>query len=273
MQDSCCGDLNELIGQFPLKSKTAIGHNCFLGGWDALASLFPSAVDCSDAKQWDSSMSPNWLYRVYRIRERLTILNRRQRNVLWFCFSEISNSILNLSTGESFFVRGGNKSGSGSTCHDNSIGHLLLIAYCFVVLGFRYESFEDFKFVVMGDDLIAESFPSGFWSLYRSFGVNVIENSFPDLFTVSNGMTADFLSHKFINTVYGIMPYHKNFKMLYSAFSHDSKRWKEFRYQKLFILMVLNYWHPTAHIFKHILDKYCISYSNREIIGHWTGIL
>lgn len=267
LQDSACGDLNELIGKFPLKSKTAIGHNYFLSGWDELGKMFDSSVDCSDAKQWDSSMSPAWLHRVYRIRERLTILDRRQRNVLWFCYSELVNSILNLSSGQQFFVQGGNKSGSGSTCHDNSIGHIYLIAYCFVVLGFDYSVFRDFKFVVMGDDLVSDAFPPGFWPIYRSFGVNVVENFANDIYH------AEFLSHRFSKTPWGIMPYHKNNKMLFSSFSHDNKKWKEYRYQKLFILYVLNFWHPSSYIFKHILDRYSIEFCDLEILYFWTGLL
>lgn len=267
LQDSCCGDLNELIGKIPLVSKTAIGHNCFLGGWDMLASLFTSTVDYSDAKQWDSSMSAAWLYRVYRIRDRLTIMSFQERNVLWFCFSELVNSILNLSTGDSYFVQGGNKSGSGNTCHDNSIGHIFLIAYCFIVLGYNFNDFSNFNFVVMGDDLLSEQFPIGFWDVYRSFGVNVIERNCKSI------IEAEFLSHKFIYTPYGYMPYHKNNKMLFSSFSHDNKNWKNYRYQKIFILYVLNFWHSTAPIYRQLLDKYKLPYSDLEIIRHWSGLL
>lgn len=267
LQDACSGDLNDLIGQYPLQSKTAIGHNFFLGGWDHLSSLFTSSVDHSDAKQWDSSMSVAWLYYVYRIRERLTNLTFKQRKVLWFCFSELAHSILNLSDGSSWFVNGGNKSGSASTCHDNTIGHIFLIAYCFVKLGFSFKFFLNFYFVVMGDDLISESMPSGFWDLYRSFGVNVVEKSSRDIFG------AEFLSHMFVKTAYGVMPCHKNNKMLFSSFSHDSKAWRSFRYQKLFLLYVMNFWHSTRDIYRHILDKYDIYYDDLEIIRFWSGLV
>lgn len=224
LQDNCMGDLNDLMSESPLINKTAIGFNCFLGGWDQLASGLSGEVDFSDAKQWDSSMSPAWLYRVYRIRERLMILNESQRNVLWFVFSELVNSISHLSHGTVAFVKGGNKSGSASTCHDNTIGHLFLIAYCFIVLGYSYKFFNDFFFVVMGDDLIANKFPSGFWEIYVTFGVNVIERSCSDVFQ------SEFLSHKFVDTPFGVMPYHKNSKMLFSSFNHDSKNWPQIRY-------------------------------------------
>nr|WKV34143.1 MAG: RNA-dependent RNA polymerase [Riboviria sp.] len=268
LQDNCMGDLNEMFSQVPLSSKTAIGFNPTLGGWNYLSTLFGDCeIDFSDAKQWDSSMSPSWLLRVYRIRERLGNFSPEEKNVLWFCFSELCNSIVQLSCGDVYFVRGGNKSGSASTCHDNTIGHMLLIAYCFVLLGYNYESFNKHVFCIMGDDLLSQKFPPNFWLCYVTFGVNLVYRGCKTIFD------SEFLSYKFLDTVYGVMPYHKNSKMLFSSFSHDTKNWPSIRYQKIFLLYVLNFWHKDKPVYQYLLDLYEIPYDDIQIIKFWSGIL
>lgn len=259
--------LNLALNSKPLLCKSAIGLSLNRGGWNQLANYVGKNVHECDAKQWDSSMHSLWLHGVYRVREALMRLNDEQRQILWFWFSELNFSYLVHSYGSCKYVIGGNKSGSPNTCHDNTIGHIMLVAYCFSCMGKSYGQFVRFRVALFGDDYLSEPIDSEFYKFYQSFGVRISEPITKPL------SSASFLSFRFLETPYGYMPFHKNSKMLFSAYNHDSKKWMLYRDQKLFLLAVLNYWHPDGPLYFKILDEYKIPYSIPLIVYYWTGFL
>nr|QZZ63412.1 hypothetical protein [Leuven wasp-associated virus 7] len=260
--------LNTAIHSKPLVCKSAVGLSMNRGGWDMLADcLGDGPLSESDAKQWDSSMHAYWLVCVYRIRRALMKFDDRDNEIFNFWLSELINSYFVTSHGDIHMVIGGNKSGSYNTCDDNTIGHIFLIAYSFSQCGLFYSDFESHFCAVFGDDLISQLLPRDFFYWYRSFGVVVPENKIVDIYSAS------FLSFRFLHTPYGIMPYHVNSKMLYSAYNHDTKIWRSIRKQKLFILYILNFWHSDAPIYKELLDIENIEYDINNIIRYWSGLV
>lgn len=262
--------LNRAINENPLLVKSAVGLSMNRGGWDYLSEYLggiSAIVDESDAKQWDSSMSPKWLYLVYRVRRSLMNMDEDENDIFWFFFCELVKSFFVMSNGETYIVNGGNKSGSPNTCHDNTIGHLILVAYCFHRGGKRYSDFANFHCALFGDDFISERVFAGFWNYYQEFGVI--------LGTLKQGPLecASFLSFRFLQTPYGVMPYHCNSKMLFSAFNHDFKKWRSVREQKLFVLYILNYWHCDSVIYRKILDILGIEIDHQSILQFWSGLL
>jgi len=262
--------LNAAINANPLSVKSAVGLTMNRGGWDTLASYLGGInanVSENDAKQWDSSMSAAWLLMVYRVRRAMMRLNPVQEKIFWFFFCELVNSWMVTSSGDTVFVNGGNKSGSPNTCHDNTLGHILLIAYCFSRSCKRYSDFEKFRCALFGDDFLSEEVEEIFWWFYREFGVMV------DIPVPRPLSSASFLSFRFDDTAYGVMPYHVNSKMLFSSFNHQMKSWKSVREQKLFVLYILNFWHCDSLVYKEMLQKLDVEFDFLSIIAFWSGIL
>lgn len=230
---------NEQMSASTLKFGSGIGLNPFSGGWDEIASYVGNFVDEADCKQWDSRMNSAWLNAIYRIRwNLLTPESQTEENWKAHCYflDNLVDSVFHDSFGRIYFVEGGNKSGSPNTCHDNTIGHLMLIAYCFIRMGKSFNDFISFKKVVFGDDYLAEHIEPSFWDYYREFGVNL-----PSVKTCHIS-EASFLSNKFLSTPYGYMPLPNGYKGLVSAYTSDEKNIAYKREERLPTLWLIYFW-------------------------------
>jgi len=269
--EEACGLLNEMITRKSVLLKTTIGFDPSRNGWNTVVRWLlgykkDTKIDYSDVSRWDGSLSPALLDLVYKFREIVTQPSYEQRQLLQYYHSELVYSNVFLSTGGDAYILGGNKSGSVNTTYDNTIAHWIAIAYCFAELGLGYSDFANHRFLVCGDDLIAEQFPAGFWDCYKSLGFIVdIKTSMIE--------SAEYLSMRTKLTPYGYMPYPASDKCLYSLATTDDKNWPETLKQKLTALAFLNFWHPNFNIFEEACVLYGVNIPRQSYLDYWRGVL
>lgn len=256
---------NEELNKHPLKAKSALGFVAPYRGWGRLAYNLPDICENSDATKFDCSISPKLLRMVYEVRENLSSFTPFQRSLHWWYFNEIVFRRSYLSTGSVYNVYGGNGSGQYNTSSDNTIAHLLAIAYACVRLGYSYSKFESLKIYVYGDDYIGEVMPVEFWKAFSELGFLFNKSPPQDKFS------CDFLSHRFVNTPWGVTGIPVHDKALYSSYTSEKKYWKEVRLNKLYSLWLLNFFHPDGHIYEKMLSEIGFSVKRQEAINYWFG--
>lgn len=240
--------LNEAMTRGGLVSKCAMGIRTGYRGWDELYNFLPELCENSDATRFDKSISPKLLKYVYLVRERLTIFKNDERKMFWWYFNNLVHRRSHLSHGSVYNVYGGNGSGQYNTSTDNTIAHLLCLAYAHVRIGSSYHDFAKCKQVVYGDDYIGQAMPDVFWKYFVETGIMIKKT--PVMYKDS----CDFLSSTFVMTPYGVANSPKTDKGLYSVFTSENKKWRTFKPEKLYSLWLNYYFTPYRHIFEEIME-------------------
>lgn len=255
---------NSAFCRSTIVSKSAVGLNLSGGGMEDLYRWLPDYVDVNDATGYDQSLSPCLLYWVYRVREDMMKLNDNTRALHWAYFRQICRRFCFTSNGNVWYVNGGNGSGQYNTSIDNTIAHMIIIAYAMVQCGYTYGDFVRFRSVLYGDDYIAPVMPKLFWYHYQMMGIRVKFRS------PCHKDDSEFLSHKFVKTGYGIVGKLKHNKSLYSCYTSEKKNWREFRREKLYSLWLLHFFHEDREVYEELLKLFSIPYSIMDAIRHWT---
>lgn len=264
---------NTAINKRPIHTRSSVGKSPHGGGWNDIAKFIGPFAESSDVSGFDQSISPGLLLSVYRVREYLMKFPKSsegdlQRSLFWRYFNEVVRSTMHTSHGKVYNVFGGNKSGQFNTCHDNTIAHIIVVFYALIRCGYKYADCISHRFLVFGDDLISAPFPDGFWDYYKECGFRIKQ------IKVGPIETQEYLSHLFTMTPWGYMPVHKNDKALYSAYTSESKKWKQHRVQKLYSLWLGNFWKPSVRsVLERCLDYHDIPFSDLEAIQYWTYLL
>lgn len=257
--------LNEAMTKGGLVSKCAMGIRTGYRGWDELYNHLPEFCENSDATRFDKSISPKLLKYVYMIRERLMIMSYTQREMFWWYFENLIFRKSYLSNGYVYNVCGGNGSGQYNTSTDNTIAHLLCLAYAHVRIGHTYHDFATSKQIVYGDDYIGEAMPEQYWKAFVETGI-IIKKT-PIMYKDQ----CDFLSSLFVHTSYGVANSPKTDKSLYSAYTSESKKWLEFRDQKLYSLWLNNYFNEHRYIFEEIMTVLDIPFNRLDALDFHFG--
>lgn len=190
--------LNSAMTKGGLPSKSAMGIRTGYRGWHDLYHFLPDLCENSDATRFDKSVSPKLLKYVYLIRERLMILTPIERQKFWWYFEHLVHRRSYCSNGSVYNVFGGNGSGQYNTSTDNTIAHLLCLAYAHVCCGHSYKQFAECKQVVYGDDYIGQAMDSKFWFYFVQTGIKIKKT--PIMYKDN----CDFLSSTFKHTPYGV---------------------------------------------------------------------
>jgi hypothetical protein len=212
-----CQDMNEklLNGCHSLPIK--VGSSKFHFGWNKIMSRFRNVmVDEVDATRWDSRITIGEINGVRDIRWRL-LRREDQTQENWdrmaWAYERLADSVIQLSTGSVYRVRGGMKSGWGNTAQDNSIINCVRLAYAWLRCGKRADEFSKWGFCVYGDDILSETLGNEFWDMYVESGV-LLDS------TRKVGISiweARFLSQR-TKTFNGVLvPYPASRKIVYSA--------------------------------------------------------
>lgn len=268
---------NEMMSTFPHTFGSSVGMVGNRGDWNRLASKvthdFQSTVDEADAKTWDAHMYEYWLRCIYRIRWNLLDKRfRTRRNWLrhLYCLNELIFTLLHLPTGEFLRIVGGNKSGQWSTCHDNTIGHLIACAYAWIrsKMG-DFNSFVEHARALFGDDKLTAHLPKEYWDAYMEFGIEIPEDGLRTNIHISE---AKYLSQGFLYTPYGYMPYPNWTKGVFSAYHCRHKR-DLYDFDRLRTLWLQYFWTPARPFLRGALEvqgQYCPP--DRYAILHWSSL-
>lgn len=262
--------LNLAMTKGGLGSKCAMGIRTGYRGWNELYDFLPELCENSDATRFDKCISPKLLKYVYMIRERLMCLSFEERSMFWWYYEHLVRRRSYLSNGKVYDVFGGNGSGQYNTSTDNTIAHILCLAYAHVSIGNTYSEFSSCKQIVYGDDYIGEAMPPMFWKHFVSTGIKIKKT--PIMYKDN----CDFLSSTFSMTPYGVANCPKTDKGLFSSFTSESKHWLEFRAQKLYSLWLNYYFSEHRHIFEHILTDLCIPFNRFDAFDFhfgWMAVL
>lgn len=254
----------KLIAQ-PMSSPSVVGLVPPFGGWHALYNKLPALCENSDASRFDKSISPKLLKLVYLLREMLSSFNLYETKLHWWYFEHLVKRRSFLSCGRVYHVHGGNGSGQYNTTIDNTLAHILALAYASYMSGMSFSQFRKHPFFVYGDDYIGGALSSSFWTFFRQFGF-IINKTYPQ-----SKMECDFLSNRFISTVHGITAVPIHDKALYSSFSSESKKWRTFREQKIYSLWLSNFFHKDRRIYEEMLAHLGVPFSYREAVDYWFG--
>lgn len=257
--------LNEAMTKGGLASKCAMGIRTGYRGWDELYRFLPDLCENSDATRFDKSISPKLLKYVYMVRERLMVMDGDQRRMFWWYFQNLVFRRSYLSNGSVYDVFGGNGSGQYNTSTDNTIAHILCLAYGHVCIGNTYRDFAMCKQVVYGDDYIGEAQPPDFWKFFCDTGIKIKKT--PVMYKDS----CDFLSSNFSHTPFGIANCPKTDKGLFSSFTSESKKWLSFRPQKLYSLWLTYYFSEHRKVFEDIMDDLGILYNRFDAYDFHFG--
>lgn len=257
--------LNEAMTRGGLASKCAMGIRTGYRGWDELYRFLPELCENSDATRFDKSISPKLLKYVYLCRERLTVFTGNQRNMFWWYFNNLVRRRSHLSHGSVFNVFGGNGSGQYNTSTDNTIAHLLCLAYAHVRMGNKYQDFVECKQVVYGDDYIGQAMPSIFWKYFVETGICIKKT--PVMYKDS----CDFLSSTFASTPYGIANSPKTDKGLFSVFTCENRKWRSFKQEKLYSLWLNYYFTSYRHVFEEIMEDCGLEFNSFDAYDFHFG--
>lgn len=258
---------NKRLVAGPLASPSVVGLVPPYGGWRMLYDKLPGICENSDASRFDKSISPKLLKMVYLVRESLSTFNEYETKLHWWYFEHLVRRRSILSCGKVYLVHGGNGSGQYNTTHDNTIAHILALAYAAYMIGMSYEQFRRFPFFVYGDDYIGGALPGEFWERFLEFGFLI--NKTPP----QSKLSCDFLSNRFVNVTQGITAVPMHDKALYSIYTSESKRWRDFREQKAYSLWLSNFFHPDRAIYEEILTYLGVPFSYKEAVDYWFGRL
>lgn len=159
LQNVCCGDLDQQMKDlandpgFPIKIGIVMQHGGFQQQINAMKRRFPYLVS-SDVSKFDGAFALFLMMYVYMVRMCL-----QDRSVsldhLHHVFRVLTNALVLLPTGEIVRLLQGHLSGSGTTGHDGSIGHLLFVFTLCRVLGLVYG--EDLVAIIGADDIVYAS--------------------------------------------------------------------------------------------------------------------
>lgn len=250
-----------------LSTPSVVGFVASHGGWYRLYQHLPTLCENSDASRFDKSISPKLLKMVYMLRERLSSYNEYESKVHWWYFEHLVKRRSITSHGLVYRVHGGNGSGQYNTTIDNTLAHIIALAYAAYMSGMTYKQFKAMRSYVYGDDYIGGALPSLFWSKFAEIGFVI--NRTP----TQSKLMCDFLSSKFVQTAYGITAVPIHDKSLYSLYTAESKRWRSYREQKVYSLWLNNFFHPDRSIYEEALDVLKVPYSAREAVDYWFGRL
>lgn len=159
LQDTHCGDLD---GQFkamandpeqPIKIGMVPQYGGFQAQLEHLKKKFRYFVS-SDVVKFDGKFARFLMRLVYRLRIELQDAAFGS-DILKFCLQVLTNPELLLPTGEIVRMLQGHLSGSGTTGHDGSLGHLLFVFWMCLVLGLEYG--VDVQAIIGADDIVLAS--------------------------------------------------------------------------------------------------------------------
>lgn len=258
-------DFNEALNDHSLEAKSALGFVAPYGGWSKLFHSLPDICENSDATKFDASISPKLLRMVYHVRENLSSFSEKDRALHWWYFNEIVFRRSYLSNGSVYNVYGGNGSGQYNTSSDNTIAHLLAIAYACSRIGLKYVQFEALPIFVYGDDYIGGAMPTEFWRAFGELGFMFNKSPPQDKFS------CDFLSNKFVYTPWGVTGIPVHDKGLYSSYTSEKKYWREVRANKLYSLWLVYYFHPDRYIYERMLIEAGVPFRRLDAINYWFG--
>lgn len=256
---------NKKLVAKPLATPSVVGLVPPYGGWRMLYDRLPGLCENSDASRFDKSISPKLLKLVYLLREMLSSYNDHERKLHWWYFEHLVKRRSLLSCGKVYLVHGGNGSGQYNTTFDNTLAHIIALAYASYMSGMSYMQFRRNPCFVYGDDYIGGAQTPLFWEKFLEFGF-IINKTPPQ-----SKMLCDFLSTRFTNVVQGITAVPMHDKALYSLFTSESKKWRCFRRQKAYSLWLMNFFHYDRPIFEEALTYLGVSFSYREAVDFWFG--
>lgn len=256
---------NKKLVSSPMSTPSVVGLVPPYGGWRILYDLLPNICENSDASRFDKSISPKLLKLVYLLREMLSSFNSYETKLHWWYFEHLVKRRSFLSCGRVYLVHGGNGSGQYNTTFDNTLAHILALAYASYMSGMTYEKFRSFPFFVYGDDYIGGALPESFWRHFSEFGF-IINKTPPQ-----SKMSCDFLSNKFVNVTQGITAVPIHDKALYSIYTSESRKWRDFRNQKAYSLWLSNFFHTDRPIYEEVLRHLGVPFSYREAVDYWFG--
>lgn len=159
LQNVHCGDLDRQMKDlandpgFPIKIGIVMQHGGFQAQIDAMKRKFPYLVS-SDVNKFDGAFALFLMIYVYLIRMGLQA-SHLSLDALLHIFKVLTNALVLLPTGEIIRLLQGHLSGSGTTGHDGSIGHLLFVFTLCRVLGLVYG--EDLTVIIGADDIVYAS--------------------------------------------------------------------------------------------------------------------
>lgn len=245
--------------------KSAVGRSLTKGGSSEIVSfLGQNNIQNADCTGFDHSLSSALLWYVYKIREDMSSFNDAQREYHWAYYRQIVSRTCFTSNGDVYNVVGGNPSGQYNTTIDNTIAHIFIIAYSMIRSGYSFKDFVKFRALVYGDDYIGQYMPPSFWQGYRELGIQVRLKTWDTIWQ------ADFLSHNFVNTPYGVVSKLNHNKSLYSSWTSDTHKWRDYRPEKLYSIWLENYFGVDGPVYEALMDKLCIPYNPRDAVEHWT---
>lgn len=257
----------EALYSNPLKGKSAVGLCPAYRGWMRLADELPEMVENSDATGFDQSLSPALLKQVYVVRQVLSRYDERELRMHWWYFDHLIHRRCYTSNGKVFDVVGGNGSGQYNTTSDNTLAHILALAYAGVRVGMSYKTWKNCPQYVYGDDYIGGALPKEYWLAFSELGIRIKKPPPTDIWGV------DFLSHKFIRTPYGVTGILKHEKSRLSSYTSESKRWREYRLTKIYSLWLLHHFHPDGPYYKEMLEILGHKVSDTVAINYWFGFM
>lgn len=258
---------NKKLVERYLDTPSVVGLVVSHGGWYELYKRLPYMCENSDASRFDKSISPKLLKLVYMLRERLSSYSTYESKVHWWYFEHLCRRRSILSCGHVYLVHGGNGSGQYNTTIDNTLAHIIALAYASFCSGMTFKQFKQLKVFVYGDDYIGEALPGLFWEKFYEMGF-VLNKTHPQ-----NKLSCDFLSSRFIQTPYGITAIPIHDKGLYSLYTADSKRWREYRDQKAYSLWLNHFFHNDRVVYEDALTLIGVPFSSYEAINYWFGRL
>lgn len=260
-------EFNEAMIARPLTAHSAMGFVAPFGGWRELFGRLPDLCENSDATRFDKSVSPKLLKLVYQLRYMLSDYDDYATRLHWWYFRHLVERMSITSHGEVYLVRGGNGSGQYNTTVDNTLAHLLALAYASYRMGYGYRKFAKLRMFVYGDDYIGEALPERFWEYFCEFGF-LINKSYPQ-----SKFDCDFLSNRFVDTPYGVTAIPIHDKALFSSYTSEKRDWRTYRAQKLFSLWLSNYFHSDRFIYERMLHAIGVKFSSTMAINYWFGRL
>lgn len=240
-------DQNDKFTSIHTHFHSQLGMSKFHRGWHRLAEKFRGRrkIVEADAKQWDSGMRGRLLAAIYRMRwnalrpEDRTWANLARHELYK---RELINSIVLLQDGSLWAVNGGNKSGSVNTAHDNTLGHIIICMYSWLMCGGSIRAFWEHVFSLYGDDFLSADLPDDFFIYYRQTGIKLP----PENVKVHDRLEdASFLSQSFrqCDGAWVAVPDHT--KTLWSAITTDLRRCTpELTYQRLYMLWLDSFYTP-----------------------------
>lgn len=258
---------NKRMVKTPLFAQSTVGMVVPYNGWSLLYNRLPYMCENSDASRFDKSISPKLLKLVYLVRQQLSSYSDYELLLHWWYFNQLVDRRSILSHGDVYHVTGGNGSGQYNTTIDNTIAHMLAIAYAAYMCGYSYSQYSQLSVYVYGDDYIGEAMNPMFWYYFSQFGF-IINKTKPQ-----SKLLCDFLSNKFIHTPYGVTGIPVHDKALYSLYTSESKHWESHRDQKVFSLWLSNFFHPDRDIYEKSLDSIKVPYCYRFAVDYWFGRL